>query len=198
VRITYKRPEDAASAQQKFDGQFADGRKLSVKFVGSVASHLSARIGNGPAVVDGSVDAFLDDVNGGGSSVVSMSPGWPVTQLRLLSANFVRMPFSLLTTALPLSRPRLVKTPRTTIHPGASPGAVVEAVVAVVVVGVGVEAGAARRLPVVWMSTPRTCSSGIVSSCTLLLDITLLSLSLLLYIVAFLVKTNVGPERSLH
>jgi hypothetical protein len=66
VRLTYKNPADAKAAAAKYDGQNADGRTLSVTLVGAVASHLSARIGNAPAVVDGSVDAFLDD-NAGGS-----------------------------------------------------------------------------------------------------------------------------------
>jgi hypothetical protein len=65
VRITYKDPQGAKEAIEKYHGQNADGKKLEVKLVGIGSSDLGARIGGQPVVADGSVDAFLQDTAGG-------------------------------------------------------------------------------------------------------------------------------------
>jgi hypothetical protein len=64
VRVVYKNGKDAQTAVSKFDGQVADGRKLSVRILGAVAADLGHRLGN-KTVQNGSVDALIGAENGG-------------------------------------------------------------------------------------------------------------------------------------
>jgi hypothetical protein len=54
----FKEERDALNAIKTFNGETADGRKLSVKSVGNQPVNLAARL-DGPLTGDGSVDALL-------------------------------------------------------------------------------------------------------------------------------------------
>jgi len=72
IRLTFKAPASAATAVQKFHGQTADGRTLSVTIVGGAGVSLGGRLGVelGP---DGSADVLMGGSGGdlGGSKMRS-------------------------------------------------------------------------------------------------------------------------------
>jgi hypothetical protein len=72
VRIVYKHPKDAQAAVNKFDGQNADGRKLSIKILGAISADLSHRLGN-PPTLNGSVDALIGGADGESYVTVTLS-----------------------------------------------------------------------------------------------------------------------------
>ncbi|KAF7980850.1 hypothetical protein HWV62_29469 [Athelia sp. TMB] len=65
IRIVFKAAASATTAVQKFNGQQADGRTLSVTIVGGAAVSLGGRLGLGVDGVSDSVDALMD---GGGDA----------------------------------------------------------------------------------------------------------------------------------
>ena len=58
IRVVYKNEKDALAAVQKFNGQPADGRILSVKIVGNINASLSGRLS---IPVGDSVDVLMED-----------------------------------------------------------------------------------------------------------------------------------------
>lgn len=81
IRVTFKAPAAASAAVQKFDGQPADGKTLSVQIVGTKATSLGGRLGgpDGLGLVreEGSVDILMDTPMEGGSSVLFSSTASP-------------------------------------------------------------------------------------------------------------------------
>jgi hypothetical protein len=73
IRVTFKAPQSAASAVQKFNGQPADGKTLAVRIVGSstAGTTLGGRLGgtDGLGLVrqEGSVDILMDTDTDSGS-----------------------------------------------------------------------------------------------------------------------------------
>lgn len=71
IRVTFKSPQSATNAVQKFHNQPADGKTLSVQIVGSAATSLGGRLGgsDGLGLVreEGSVDVLMDSATEGGS-----------------------------------------------------------------------------------------------------------------------------------
>ncbi|KAF7428151.1 hypothetical protein PC9H_007371 [Pleurotus ostreatus] len=69
IRVTFKEPASATAAVQKFNGQVADGKVLSVRIVGATATTLGGRLGgvDGLGLVrqEGSVDVLMGTQEGG-------------------------------------------------------------------------------------------------------------------------------------
>ncbi|KAJ7496972.1 hypothetical protein FB451DRAFT_209304 [Mycena latifolia] len=77
IRVTFKVASAASAAVQKFHNQPADGKTLSVRIVGSIATGLGGRLGgpDGLGLVreEGSVDILMDTPTEGGSKMRSDS-----------------------------------------------------------------------------------------------------------------------------
>jgi len=74
IRIIFKQPTSAAAAVQKFHGQQADGRTLSVTIVGGAGVSLGGRLGLGLGDnATGSVDVLMESEDASGSKMRSDS-----------------------------------------------------------------------------------------------------------------------------